>query len=92
MGRRERGGAREIERRVDGEYAGGRETVVAEREQEEAARARARDFGSARSLSRTRDYKHTRRVGSLDGQAGKCFRSYAETTCRRSRREPNAAE
>lgn len=50
-----------------------------------AARARVGEFGSTWPLSRTRDYKHTRRVGSLslDDQAESV--SYA-TTCRLNRR------
>ena len=50
-----------------------------------AARARVGEFGSTRPLSRTRDYKHTRCVGSLslDDQAESV--SYA-TTCRLNRR------
>ena len=51
-----------------------------------AARARAGEFGSTRPLSRTRDYKHTRRVElSLSRRDQAESVSYA-TTCRLNRR------
>lgn len=45
------------------------EGTSAEHEQEERREREPRGFGSARPLSRTRDYEHTGRVGSLDRQA-----------------------